>query len=413
MSILQLTDHENTVKSFYPRYSTGELAETGSHQTPMPLDVAVSKIRRFMSELEAPFIGRHEEALLITLALLTGEHAILIGEPGTAKSALVRRAAELLNAKFFKYLLTKYTEPSELFGPLDVNALRRGAYVRITKDKLPEAEIAFLDEIFNASSAILNCLLSLMMERVIYDGYTEIKAKLWTLFSASNRIPEDPEIEALYDRFLLRTYVRPLNQELWPKLFEASWRIERGEVPVTAAVMTLEELKNINKLVLSVSLNNVRSHLLKLLLALESKGIHLTDRRKGKLLKVIASHAVINGRMTAAVEDLVVIKYVAPKTSEDFEKITTILMEELRTKEKVLRDLNEIKANVKLAASKVRSLPPFDPRLVDFARNLRNARNKIVGLVKDFEDDEEVMRVYNELLNSIDELLDVINSKLS
>ncbi|TRM79695.1 AAA family ATPase, partial [Sulfolobus sp. A20-N-F6] len=146
--------------------------------------------KKFMEELSAPFIGREEEAKVIVLALLSKEHVILIGEPGTAKSALARRAAELLNAKFFMYLLTKYTEPAELFGALDINALREGQYKRITKDRLPESQIAFLDEIFNANSAILNALLSLLNERVIYDGYNVIRVPLRTLISASNRVPD-------------------------------------------------------------------------------------------------------------------------------------------------------------------------------------------------------------------------------
>ncbi|MEM0340583.1 MAG: AAA family ATPase [Acidilobaceae archaeon] len=410
MSVFQPETYKSLERSLKPTHLKEEQNSEGMSRS---LDSALAKIRKFMNELEAPFVGRQEEVLLITLALLTGEHAVLIGEPGTAKSALVRRASDLLNAKFFKYLLTKYTEPSELFGPLDVNALLKGSYVRITKDKLPEAEIAFLDEIFNASSAVLNCLLSLMMERVIYDGYVEIRTKLWSLFGASNKVPEDPETEALYDRFLLRTYVKPLSQELWSRLLDASWKIERGDIPTSKPLMTMEDLKNINKIVLSVNLENVKNHILKLLLALESKSIHLTDRRKGKLMKVIAAHAVINGRISASVDDLIVIKYVAPKTIEDFEKITVILMDELKTKDRVLRELSEIKANVKLATNKIRSLPPFDPRLIDYSRSLRSARNRVVSLVKDFEEDEEVRRIYSEILDSIDELLDVINSKLS
>ncbi len=202
----------------------------------------LKRVGQLYRELHAPFVGREEEARAIVLALLAREHAVLIGEPGTAKSAMVRRLAELLSARFFKYLLTKYTEPSELFGPLDLKALREGRYVRITHGKLPEAEIVFLDEVFNANSAILNALLSIMQERVWYDGYTEIRVPLWTLVGATNRVPDEPELEAVYDRFLVRQYARPVPETKWGDLLEAGWRIEAGKLPPAKPVMSLDEL---------------------------------------------------------------------------------------------------------------------------------------------------------------------------
>ena len=152
----------------------------------------LGKAGEFVEKLAEPFVGREEEARVIALGIITGEHVVLIGEPGTCKSALARRAADLINAKFFKYLLTKFTEPDELFGPLDINALKQGRYVRITRNKLPEAEIAFIDEIFNANSAILNMFLTIMNERILYDGYSEIKVPLWTMIAASNTVPDEP-----------------------------------------------------------------------------------------------------------------------------------------------------------------------------------------------------------------------------
>jgi MoxR-like ATPase len=379
----------------------------------LSFEEAVAKARTFFRELGAPFVGRQEESMVITLSLICGEHAVLIGEPGTAKSAMVRRAANLLNARFFKYLLTKYTEPSELFGPLDIRALRKGVYARVTRGKLPEAEIAFLDEIFNASSAILNTLLSLMMERVIYDGYLELRTQLWSLFGASNKVPEEPELEALYDRFLLRTHVKPLDQDYWAELLEASWRIETGVLGEVKPVLSMEDLVAINSFALKVNLENVKSSLLKLLLILEEKGLHVTDRRKGKILKVIAAHALLNGRSVATEDDLIVLKYTVPKSLEDFERIQVILLEELRTRERVLKELNEIRTNVRTAAAKIKQLGPFDPRLTDYYKNLKIAKNKVLSLIKDFDDDEEVVKIANEIVSEIDDLLDVITAKLN
>jgi len=181
--------------------------------------------KQFANDLARPFIERNEQAKLITIALMTREHLVMIGEPGTAKSALVRRAAELLNAKFFMYLLTKYTEPSELFGPIDVLALKNGVFKRITEGRLLEAEIVFLDEIFNASSGILNTLLSIINERVVYDQ-TQIHVPLWSLFAASNNIPEDKELQALYDRLLLRDFVKPVDETLWTQMIKKGLELE-------------------------------------------------------------------------------------------------------------------------------------------------------------------------------------------
>ncbi|RLG89132.1 MAG: MoxR family ATPase [Thermoprotei archaeon] len=371
----------------------------------------------FVKELERPFVGRYEEAKLIALALLTREHAILIGEPGTAKSAMIRRAAQLVGARFFSYLMTKFTEPSELFGPLDINALKEGRYVRITKGKLPEADIVFLDEIFKASSAILNALLSILNERVFFDGYTEIVVPLWSLFSATNEVPEDPELEALYDRILLRQYVRPLSDNMWKDLLEAAWAIEIGKVGVPQPVMTLEELKRLYDLVLQVDLSPIKSKLLKLFAVLESKGIHLTDRRKAKCLKAVAAHAILNGRLKAVEEDLIVIKNIAPHDIEEFEKVSIILSEELKTPYKYLRELEEIKASVREIENYIASFPRIDSRfivyrLTEIYRDLETTRERVLAMVSE-SSNEQVEREATDVIALIDRVMGRIRERLS
>src|SRR5499427_10707029 len=115
--------------------------------------------------LEQHFLDKQEIIRLLLVSAVAGEHMLLIGPPGTAKSALVRMFAQLVDARYFEYLLTRFTEPNELFGPVDIKLFREGRYTRRTERMLPEAEIVFLDEIFKSNSAILNSLLTLLNER--------------------------------------------------------------------------------------------------------------------------------------------------------------------------------------------------------------------------------------------------------
>jgi len=375
------------------------------------LQELVSAVNRFKKELEKPFVGREEEALVITFALVTSEHAILVGEPGTAKSAIARRAADLLRARFFKYLLTKYTEPDELLGPLDIAALKEGRYVRITRGKLPDAEIAFLDEIFNAGSAILNALLTLINERIIYDGYVEIPVPLWTLISASNTVPEEQEYQALYDRFLLRHFVKPVSEDKWPMLLEASWKIEREGYRAPQPVLSIEDLKTINSLILSVDVSRVKQQLVKLYAVLEDQGVHLTDRRKGKALKVIAAHAFLNNRLVASEEDLFALKYVAAGTREEAEKVQVILLEELGTRERLLSELREVEENIREAKAFIARVREFDPRLIEYLRGFERAREKIRRIAESATD-EYVKKRALDLLVEVGNMVEDIKKRL-
>src|SRR5580692_834368 len=154
--------------------------------------------------LEGRFLGKDEVIRLLLIATLAGEHAVLIGPPGTAKSALLRTFARLLDARYFEYLLTRFTEPNEIFGPVDLAAFREGRYERRTEGMLPNAEIVFLDEVFKSNSAILNALLTLLNERKFTSGARVLPSPLLSAFGAANEVPTDEALAAIYDRFLLR-----------------------------------------------------------------------------------------------------------------------------------------------------------------------------------------------------------------
>src|SRR5438445_2419012 len=113
-----------------------------------------------IGKLKERFVGRDEVVDLIALAVVAGEHLFLYGPPGTAKSALIRRFATAVRGRYFEYLLTRFSEPNEVFGPIDLVRLREGTVATVTAGMLPEAEFVLLDELFNANSAILNNLMS-------------------------------------------------------------------------------------------------------------------------------------------------------------------------------------------------------------------------------------------------------------
>src|SRR4029079_10214399 len=147
------------------------------------------RLAQLARSLESRFLGKEEVIRLLLIAVIAGEHAVLIGPPGTAKSALIRMFSRLIQANYFEYLLTRFTEPNEIFGPVDIAAFREGRYQRRTEGMLPEAEIVFLDEVFKSNSAILNALLTLLNERRYTSGGQVLRCPMLSCFGASNEVP--------------------------------------------------------------------------------------------------------------------------------------------------------------------------------------------------------------------------------
>jgi MoxR-like ATPase len=277
-------------------------AETNANES-------VERLKREVVEpLKARFVGRDEVVELIALATVAGEHLFLHGPPGTAKSALIRAFAAATQSRYFEYLLTRFSEPNEVFGPIDLAMLREGKVATVTTGMLPEAEFVFLDELFNANSAILNNLLSVLNERVYRRGAEAHALPLLSLFSASNGLPEDEALRALFDRFLLRCHVDNLGREAMPRLLAAGWEIEHA--PPIASTLTAADLLALSRRVFNVDLTGVTTRYAEVIGRIRDLGVALSDRRAVKLLKLVAASAVLCGRNAANVTDLWPLRYV-------------------------------------------------------------------------------------------------------
>jgi MoxR-like ATPase len=264
-----------------------------------PHDASVS----FRNALQAAGRGLVERESLIemvALAAIAGEHVLLIGAPGTAKSEVARRAARAIGGSYFEYLLGRFTEPSEIFGPVDLRKLREGTVEVETRGMLPEAEIAFLDEVFLGSTAILNTLLGLLNERTFRRGHTAMKCPLRVCVGASNALPDEDSLAAFADRFLVRSFLEPVADSRLEDLLEGGWAL--AQAPEISS--SLEALDVLSQAARDADLAPVRPHLAHALRLLRKHGVGMSDRRAVRVQRLIAAAAVMAGRTTPTEADL-------------------------------------------------------------------------------------------------------------
>jgi MoxR-like ATPase len=265
--------------------------------------------------LSAAFLDKQEIIRLLIVSAIAGEHMILVGPPGTAKSALIRMFAQLVDARYFEYLLTRFTEPNELFGPVDIKQFREGRYTRRTERMLPEAEIVFLDEIFKSNSAILNSLLGILNERRFANGADVVTVPLISLYAAANEVPNDENLAALFDRFLLRVVSDNLDSYHFHNLIQKGLENEvRRARPQLAPkpVLSAQTLHGIHGSI-DRYLNFSEDFLAKykgLIFQIRSEGITVSDRRVVKLARLFAASALFDGRVEANDGDFFVLRHI-------------------------------------------------------------------------------------------------------
>ncbi|XAM01608.1 AAA family ATPase [Phycisphaeraceae bacterium D3-23] len=267
--------------------------------------------RDVLEPMKRRFVGKDEVIDLLGVCLVGGENLFILGPPGTAKSALVQDLSRRFDGRVFDYLLTRFTEPNELFGPFDIRKLREGELVTNTEGMLAEAEFVFLDELLNANSAILNSLLMALNERVFRRGRETRKLPALMFIGASNRLPEDETLGALFDRFLLRVLCENVESERLRDVLNAGWQIERDSATgVAGEGATVESIRTLQAVVPNVDLSSVREPYLELVARLRRAGIAVSDRRAVKLQRVVAASALLCGREVAQPSDLWVMRYI-------------------------------------------------------------------------------------------------------
>ncbi len=307
------------------------------------------KIIDFYNTLCRFFIDRNDILKFMVTATAAQEPLLFIGRPGTAKSLLASvfcQGLGLSENDYFEYMLTKFTEPSEVMGPVDLNALKEGKFIRRTTGHLPEARVAFLDEIFKANSAILNMLLTIINERKYYQEGVPVDVPLVMLFAASNEIPDFGEFDALKDRFILKMETLSVKDQFFEDLIRRGIEFEiarnNGEKPWQSDC-TLDDFTAVNQYVLDRVLpRHIKSHNSQLLyseeitqlfkaliMTLENElRVEITDRKLIKLYKLIITQAFLFNGGRVMRDDLKLLAFCA-NNFKDIRKIKHTISEYL------------------------------------------------------------------------------------
>lgn len=263
-----------------------------------------SLLSNIRGELAGEFLEREEIINGLLVGMVAGAHTILLGPPGTAKSALVTSLSSRINGcTDFIYLLTKFTTPEEVFGPVSLKGLENDRFERVTTGKLPTANIAFLDETFKANSAILNSLLTILNERKFDNGGMRQNVPLISLVGASNETPQDESLAALYDRFMLRYVSDYISDEA----NMANLLLTSPAAPAKQTTIDLSELMLAHKEAQSVNVSqDIIREIISLKRAFAAAGITASDRRWKHSIDVVKAVAYMDGRAAVEADDLLI-----------------------------------------------------------------------------------------------------------
>ncbi|MGY3985994.1 AAA family ATPase [Aeromonas hydrophila] len=312
------------------------------------------KLATLLAQLNEGLVERDEAMKLALLSLLAGENILLVGPPGTAKSLISRQVAKALKdddkegVSHFEYLLTKFSTPEEIFGPLSISKLKEDRFERNTAGYLPSVQVAFLDEIFKASSSILNALLTILNERIYHNGAAVQKVPLRSLIAASNELPTgQEELSALYDRFLLRGFVNYVSEDNLHKLFT----VRKGEQLEKLNKLTLGELVELdNKIAIVKTPELIQRAVLDILkkhkeLFKEDRREGISDRRVVKVIRLLKISALTNDRDEIDLSDLVLLCNCLWSSQDNMVEVKKLIFDTLKKYSEILYELKVAESN--------------------------------------------------------------------
>lgn len=302
----------------------------------------------FRASLNEAFLEREQIIDGLLASLITKQNAFLFGVPGTGKSELVRAVSNGFDgSQFFGYLLSPTTDPSELFGPVAVSKLLKDEYTRDVTGYLPSSNIAFLDELFRGSSAVLNSLLTILNERLFNNGKDQIKTPIQSIVAATNSFPQEEALQAFCDRFLFRPTVPLLQKPVSKKILD-QWALGLTKRPAVTSELTYHDLGTLQTAALEVTASE---HFLEsfsqVIDVLASRGIVISDRRRVQILKFLRGWAIVQGEQEIVPEFMHdTLKHIVYQTPDDIQVIKEVLDQCVPTADKLVKQMGRAMSGI-------------------------------------------------------------------
>ena len=342
----QLNNEKNvTAKPVPASTETVSIAPVNAPLNPAVLQSAQAKMSQIFVEMNNLFVERDELIKLMELAIVTGTNLLMLGPPGTAKSAITYElCGRIENANYFQWMLNKTSDPSEILGPFSVKEMENDKFMRITTGKLPEAHIAFMDEVFKSNAPTLNALLTIMNEHIFYNDGKPVEVPLISMFGASNEPPEDESLDAMYDRFIFRMNVQYIHDAANKKRMHSNYVDNRAGLLnlVNKTTITLAEVQALQAAAKAVKVpKDIINKFIRLISDLDRQAVHISDRRQNECFKVMQGSAVLAGRNSVTLDDFKSLVYVLWEKEEHIPLIESSILKMVNPYDDRFKELKE------------------------------------------------------------------------
>lgn len=358
-----------------------------------------TRIKEMLQYLQQDIYEKDTEIALALLAALSGESILLLGPPGVAKSMVARRMKlAFKGAKSFEYLMSRFSTPDEIFGPVSIARLKESdKYERATEGFLPTADIVFLDEIWKAGPAIQNTLLTVMNEKLFRNGSQELRLPLKLLIAASNELPAKGEgLEALWDRFIVRIVCQCIqNEDVFRQMLcnmndivDVTKPMAKTKVmPITHREYTNWQ-KEAQEITLDTTLLNAITYIRQHLQRVEVEGseltrhIYISDRRWKHIARLLRTSAYSQGRNMAQVTDLLPMYHCLWNEPDEIAPVRRITLASIFApyKERIEQLANGVKADLRA----------------------QNAQAALAKAVRDNDHRDDNLLIYNRLFYQVE-----------